>query len=157
MNWFTRATAVAVVTAGGYAAGRALTARSYGRWPGSLRHAKLPGWLVVTVHVSPAEVAAPAGHLPEPLDRLGDGVEVQIRPAPGDRGTELRARPRPTQGHAAPGPQAWRELRVALRHSKQLIETGEILRPDEPSTTRDTPLSRPLAYAIRHAQEEGRL
>ena|SRR2546421_4328901 len=156
MGWITRAVAVGVVTAGGVAAGRAITARAYGRWPGSLRRAKLPEWLVVTVYTSPAQVAAPEGHLPEPLERLGDRIEVQIRPAPGDRGTELRARPRPT-GETAPGPQAWRELRLALRQSKQLIEAGEILSPDKPPTTRDTPLSRPLAYAIRHAQEEGRL
>ena len=104
------------------------------------------------MYTSPAQVAAPEGHLPEPLERLGDRIEVQIRPAPGDRGTELRARPR-----IGGDPQRWRELRLALRQSKQLIETGEILSPDEPPTTRKTALSRPLAYATRHAREEGRL
>ncbi|OLE21001.1 MAG: hypothetical protein AUG44_29010 [Actinobacteria bacterium 13_1_20CM_3_71_11] len=151
MNWITRAAFVGAATAGGVVAGRAISARAYGRWPARLRAAKLPEWLVVTVHTSPAEIA-PQSRLPEPLQRLGETVEVQIRPAPGDRGTELRARPR-----IGGDPQRWRELRLALRQSKQLIETGEILSPDEPPTTRKTALSRPLAYATRHAREEGRL
>jgi hypothetical protein len=50
-------------------------------------------WHTVTVN-HPPEVVAPDGQLPEPLAGLGDAVEVQVRPAPGGRGTELAARPR---------------------------------------------------------------
>jgi len=160
MKWITRTAAgtvaVAAATAGGVVAGRAVAARRYGRIPGSLRHAKLPEWLVTTVNAAPTGVVGPDGALPEPLARLGESVEVQIHPAPGDKGTELRVRPRPP-GHGKSGPDEWRELRVALRETKQVLETGEVLQPDRPSTTRDTVRSRPLAYATRHAREEGRL
>jgi hypothetical protein len=157
MKWITRLAAVAVVGAAAvYAVRRVVAVRSYGRIPTSLRHARLPEWLVVTVNIAPAEVTGEGGRLPEPLRRLGEAVEVQIRPAPGDRGAELRARPRAPEGHKA-GPEAWRGLRLALRHSKQLLDTGEILHADQPSTTRETLTSSPLAYAVRHAREEGRL
>jgi hypothetical protein len=157
MKWITRVAAVAAVGAAAvYAARRAVAVRSYGRIPTGLRHGRLPEWLVVTVNIAPAEVTSEGGRLPEPLRRLGEAIEVQIRPAPGDRGAELRARPRAPEGAQKAAPEAWRGLRVALRHSKQLLETGEILRADQPAN-RETVTSRPLAYALRHAHEEGRL
>jgi hypothetical protein len=48
-------------------------------------------------------------------------------------------------------------VRAALRHSKMLIETGEVLQSDKPPTTRRTPTNLPLELAIRRAQKEGRL
>lgn len=48
-------------------------------------------WHVVTVNRPPEEVSS-EGRLPDPLAELGDKIEVQTRPAPGDRGTELAAR-----------------------------------------------------------------
>src|SRR3954468_17033375 len=48
-------------------------------------------WHVVTVNRAAFDVA-PDGVLPAPLAELGDAIEVQIRPAPRDRGTELAAR-----------------------------------------------------------------
>ena len=147
---------VAAATAGGIAARRMLATRgpAIPMMPGRKRE---PGWLVATVYRSPTDIA-PEGHLPEPLERLGDAVDVQIRPAPGDRGTELSARPRlAAHGTRAATRDAWRTVRLALRDAKQLCETGEVLQPDSPPTTRKTVFNRPLAYATRHAREEGRL
>jgi hypothetical protein len=107
-------------------------------------------WHSVTVHCEPEQL----GPLPPPLDSLGFEVEVRIRPAPADRGTELAAR-------IAPPAQAGRgtvgELRAALRKARALAEIGEIPLPDSPPTTADTLLSRPLAHATRHGREDGRL
>ena len=61
-------------------------------------------WLLVTVNRPPDEVVSD-GRLPDPLARLGDVVEVQVRPAPGGRGTELAAR---LVDPARPGPVGWR-------------------------------------------------
>src|SRR4051812_15868917 len=52
------------------------------RSPGGDRH------FAVTVLRPPDEVA-PDGRAPERLAELGDLVDVDVRPAPGDRGTEL--------------------------------------------------------------------
>jgi hypothetical protein len=152
MKWIRSAAVLAAATAGGFAARRVLATRLRVS-PGRKRE---PGWLVVTVYRSPTDIAAD-GHLPEPLERLGDAVDVQIRPAPGDRGTELSARPRLTaHGNRTATRDAWRTVRLALREAKQLCETGEILQPDAPPTTRRTLFNRPLEYAASHAREEGR-
>jgi len=50
-----------------------------------------------------------------------------------------------------------RRIRAALRVSKQLIETGEVLQPDRPGTAKPTPLDAPVRYLTRHGREEGRL
>ncbi|WP_346775971.1 hypothetical protein [Micromonospora sp. HNM0581] len=92
------------------------------------------GWQVVTVD-RPVEQVLPAAVWPEPLRRLDGAVEVAVTGAPGGRGTELAARPRP---HAAwPGLTAHLLgddpgllVRQALWQVKQLVETGEVLRPD---------------------------
>ncbi|MGW5326955.1 hypothetical protein [Streptomyces sp. NPDC004014] len=55
------------------------------------------------------------------------------------------------------GHDAVHELRTALRHAKALVETGEILLPDRPSTNRPTVTGRPLDKVIEEAQGEGRL
>jgi len=49
------------------------------------------------------------------------------------------------------------KLRSALRRSKQLLETGEVLRADEPGTTRETATNAPLRAAIKNSGGEGRL
>lgn len=120
-------------------------------------------WRVVTVNRPPEDVA-PDGRVPEPLGELGDSVEVEIRRAPGDRGTELAARLRagePTGPSAAvariTGDDPRQAVRTALREAKQLIETGEVLSPHQPPTTERTLLGRPLELATRRARGEGRL
>lgn len=87
-------------------------------------------WLVVTIDKTEGEIA-PAGLLPAQLAELGSAVEVEMRPAPGRRGTELavRALSRSDQGSAtapevdvSPG-----HLRQVLREVKQVAEVGEVL------------------------------
>ena len=139
---------------------RRMTTRQVG--DGAARVAR-DRWHSVTVNRPPEEVA-PEGRLPEPLAGLGDAVEVRLRPAPGGRGTELAARLR-DGAPAGPGAAVARiagkdprqEVRAALRQSKQLLETGEVLSPDEPPTTRRTLRSLPLELATRRARGEGRL
>ncbi|WP_442929825.1 hypothetical protein [Micromonospora sp. WMMC241] len=103
-------------------------------------------WQVVTVTGRPEHVL-PAGRWPEPLRRLDGAVEVWARPAPGERGTELAVRPlggRTTlPGFAAHlvGDDPGRFLRQVLRETRQLLETGEVLRadrspPDRPGAAR---------------------
>jgi hypothetical protein len=113
-------------------------------------------WNVVTVY-RPAQEVMPDGRLPQPLAELEGEIEVQVRPAPADKGTELAAR----LAHAADGDGDADELRgrlrKALRHSKMLLETGEVLEPDKPGSAETTITNLPLELAIRRAQEAGRL
>ncbi|CAM3783387.1 hypothetical protein [Nocardioides zeicaulis] len=91
------------------------------------------GWLAVTVLCQPDELD-PAS-LPAPLAELGDRIEVDVRPAPADKGTELYARLIDRSGRSGAasrlsGSDAEAELRSALRRAKQLIEVGEVLAVD---------------------------
>ena len=148
----------------GVGAGVIVARRIVSRQAGNGAAGKVPDrWHSVTVNRPPEEVA-PEGRLPEPLATLGDAVEVRLRPAPGGRGTELAARLRDGALAGAAGAVARvagsdprQEVRAALRQSKQLLETGEVLSPDEPSTTRRTLRSLPLELATRRARGEGRL
>jgi hypothetical protein len=116
-------------------------------------HDDLHRWRVVTVQRELGEVAV---DVPEPLAALGDAVEVQTAPAPGDRGTELRARWR--DGAETPaGEDPVRRLRLALRESKQLLEVGWVLEPDRNTTNEATALNAPLRKAIKVARGEGLL
>ena len=126
-----------VVVLAGVGAGVVVVRRMTGRRfdSGGPREAQ-DRWHTVTVNRPPEEVA-PDGRLPEPLEALGDAVEVQIRPAPGGRGTEVAARLRgdvPSGLAAAAariaGNDPRQDLRAALRQSRQLLETGEVLRAD---------------------------
>lgn len=88
------------------------------------------GWLAVTVFREPSDVES--GVLTGPLAEMGDRVEVRVRPAPGDKGTELsaRLRDRPSSGtalHRLSGSDPQADLRSALRRAKQLLEVGEVL------------------------------
>jgi hypothetical protein len=153
-----------VVVVAGVGAGvlvaRRMTTRQLG---GGAARVAPDRWHTVTVNRPPEEVA-PAGRLPEPLAGLGDTVEVQIRPAPGGRGTELAARPRTSAPSGlrgavarAAGNDPRPALRTALRQAKQLAETGEVLEPDTPPTSRRTLRNLPLELATRRARGEGRL
>jgi hypothetical protein len=144
----------------GVLAVRRMTTRQVG--DGAARVAR-DRWHTVTIN-RPREEVAPDGRLPEPLAALGDAVEVQVRPAPGNRGTELAARPRtgaPSGLGAvvarAAGADPRQDVRTALRQAKQLVETGEVLEPDTPPTTRRTLRNLPLELATRRARGEGRL
>ncbi|MEU0550016.1 hypothetical protein [Micromonospora sp. NPDC005979] len=113
------------------------------RWRGSGadRDLTAAGWEVVTVDRAPGQVL-PDGRWPEPLRRLDGVVEVRVRPAPGDRGTELAARPlaraAATAGLAAHlvGDDPRLLVRRALRQVKQRAEAGEVLRADRSALDR---------------------
>jgi hypothetical protein len=154
-----RAVVLAGVSAGVLVV-RRMTARQVGN--GAAKEAR-DRWHTVTINRPPDEVA-PDGRLPEPIAGLGDAVEVRIRPAPGNRGTELAARlrevaPSGLRGVAAraSGSDPRQGLRTALRQTRQLAETGEVLSPDKPPTTRRTLRNLPLELATRRAGGEGRL
>src|SRR4051794_29517756 len=110
-------------------------------------------WHSVTINCSPEQL----GPKPAPLDELGFPVEIRVRPAPGDRGTELAARLAEPGLSRQGGRDAVRHLRRALREARSLAEVGEVLLPDAPATTHRTLTGAPLAYATRHGREEGRL
>ncbi|MEU1054645.1 hypothetical protein [Streptomyces sp. NPDC005876] len=117
-------------------------------------------WLTVTVNRPPAEVRP--DDLPEPLARFPGEIEVRVRPAPGDRGTELAARltePPPAPATSLParlaGEDPRQDLRLALRRTKALLEAGEILLPDAPPTTRPTPGGKLVEMFTRRAGGEG--
>jgi hypothetical protein len=99
--------------------------------PGPKRDARrdLSRWRAVTVNLPPEQVA-PDGKYPEPLAELGDKIEFKVRPAAA-RGTELAARPA-AAWRAGDGKDLAGQIRKALRQSKMLLETGEVLR-NEPA------------------------
>jgi hypothetical protein len=154
--------------AGGVAAGGGSAALLLGRRVIFDGHGHADGqrsdrWHAVTVYRSPDQVVS-GGQLPPPLAALGDKIEVQVRPAPGNRGTEIHGRvraPVPTGVAEAiarvAGTDPRQPLRAALRETKMLLETGEVLQADRPPTARRTMLNLPLQLAIRRARSEGRL
>jgi len=120
-------------------------------------------WRSVTINRGPDEIM-PGGQPPGPLAALGDLIEVQVRPAPGGKGTELAARLR-TAEPAGPrsatasdsGDDPREQVRSALRQAKQLIEVGEVLRVDpQPHGHRPpTPTGKLVESATRHAGGKG--
>lgn len=120
-------------------------------------------WRSVTINKSPDEVML-AGRLPDPLLALGDRIEVQVRIAPGDKGTELAARLRQPEPSGlgsvvsrVSGDDPRRQVRAALRQAKQLIEVGEVLRVDPaPHGARSAaPTGKLVDLATRRAGGEG--
>jgi hypothetical protein len=120
-------------------------------------------WRAVTINRSPDEVM-PDSRVPGPLAELGDLVEVEVRPAPGGKGSELRARlrsPEPTGAASAAarlsGDDPRQQVRAALREAKQLIEVGEVLRVDPTPHGRrtPTPTGAVVELATKRAAEEG--
>jgi hypothetical protein len=100
-------------------------------------------WNSVTVDLAPDEIA-PDGIYPQPLVDLGDVVEIRVVPAPGSWGTELGARPKPGVPDTSAG-DLRQDVRRALRQSKTLLETGEILRNE------------PMPHGKRPSTPAGRL
>ncbi|GGS36567.1 hypothetical protein AB0E75_32185 [Streptomyces griseoviridis] len=146
--------AVPVVAAGAAAVRRARTGNGTDDRAGDR-------WLTVSVYRQPADVGS-EGKPPPPLDGLADLIDVQVRPAPGDRGTELAARykePVPPASASLParlaGQDPRQELRRALREAKALLEAGEVLRPDAPPTTRPTPGGKLVGMVTRRSGGEG--
>ena len=101
---------------------------------------------VITVHRPLDEIAQV---LPEPLAAYHGTLEVQLRAAPGDRGTEISARA--LNDTVSDG-----DIRRLLRESRSLLEVGDVLRPGGP-TTEPTASNAPLRAATRHGREGGLL
>jgi hypothetical protein len=119
----------------------------------------------VTIFRTPEEVM-PDGQVPEPLAQLGDLVEVEVVSAPGDKGTELRARMRQPEPSGLTGAAARvtgndprQQIRSALREAKQLIEVGEVLRVDPAphGPRKPTPGGLLIEAATKRAGGEGLL
>ena len=114
-----------------------------------------PGsWLAVTVFGDHDTVLADG--LPAPLADLRDRVQVDVRRAPADKGTEIAARVIDSgDADASDDAAALHDrLRQALRESKQLLETGQVMRVDpQPAGERS---SSPVGKAIDVAQTHGR-
>lgn len=143
--------------AGGRWGGRVVDSNGNGK---SGRHDR---WHSVTVNRPPEEVA-PEGRLPGPLAALGDKIEVRIQLAPANRGTEISARvrgpvPSGPGGAAARirGEDPRQSLRAALRDSQSILETGEVLSPDKPPTTKQTTGGKLMGLATGRARGEGLL
>lgn len=102
-------------------------------------------WNIVTILRSEQEIA-PNGELPAPLAAL-HGIQTRMREAPGGRGTELATR-FTNDGNRD-------QLRIALRQSKQLAETGEtaVVEP-HPHGTRK-PLGAIIAVVTDKAEGKG--
>ena len=106
----------------------------------------------------------PENRLPGPLAELGDLVEVEVRPAPGGKGSELRARLRGSEPRGVAsaavrlsGDDPRQRVRAALREAKQLIEVGEVLRIDPTPHGRRTltPTGALVEAATKRAGGEG--
>jgi hypothetical protein len=90
-----------------------------------------------------------AANMPPQLIELGDGIEVDLRPAPGDRGTEIHVR-QVDRGVSAG------DIRRALRTGRSQLETGDVLRPGVATTT-PTVLNLGLRAVTGHGREKGLL
>ncbi|MDR7301884.1 hypothetical protein [Haloactinomyces albus] len=120
-------------------------------------------WHVVTINRPGDQVAVGGVTPPVPVRELGSAVEWQVRTAPGGKGTELavRLRSAPPTGASAVlarlrGSDPRQEVRSALRKSKQLLETGDILRESHAVTIEPTLTNLPLRVAADRAGGEGR-
>lgn len=84
-------------------------------------------WRVLTIDRPLAEIS-PHGERPAPLAALGPDIDVELRDAPGEWGTEVAARwVGPTAESGDRDPRV--VLRRALRETRQLAEVGEVLQP----------------------------
>ncbi|MEX5257993.1 hypothetical protein [Kocuria arenosa] len=147
----------------GVGAGGIIIRRALRSSHGSAHEESQERWRAVTINRPPEQVA-PQGRWPDPIAQLGDTVEVQIRPAPGGKGTELVARLRHPGGSGAVdatsrarGETPQQAVRSALRQAKQLIEVGEVLKVDPAphGKRRHTPGGRLLEAATKRAGQEG--
>jgi hypothetical protein len=112
-------------------------------------------WLAVTVNAPSEKVAQPLADAVAELD-----VETRVAAAPGGRGTEVAARPQDAPAGVVrrlAGKDPRQDVRRALRDMKSLVETGEVVRPDEPTTGKRTPGGALVRLATRRAGGEGRL
>ncbi|HEY6794578.1 MAG TPA: hypothetical protein VI248_07835 [Kineosporiaceae bacterium] len=114
--------------------------------------------LTVTV---PPEQLLPGAPALAPLDRFGDAVQVTVRPAPADRGSQVHVRlVGPDAGDGRGGQDAASAVRAALREVRALAEIGFVPSPDRPTTTWPTTTwptpDAPPRATTSHRQDGGR-
>lgn len=119
-------------------------------------------WLVVTVNAEPDRVEQNE-RVHELFREFGGTVETRVAPAPAGRGTELAAWPHTPSRNGVwtivrriTGKDPRQPVRRALRRAKSLVETGEVLRPDEP-TTEPGLGGKAIELVTRRSGGEGRL
>lgn len=142
-----------VLLAAGVFAGRAVARKVAARQAGD----EGSRWLAVTVNV-PLERVEEDQRVGEAL--AGLDAETRLTPAPGGRGTEIAVRLRHAPDGVLPrvtGTDPRQAVRRTLRDLKSTIETGEVVRPDAPTTGRPTPGGALVRLATRRAGGEGRL
>jgi hypothetical protein len=88
-------------------------------------------------------------NLPRQLADRGDALEVELREAPGGRGTEIHV-------HRANDSVTDDEIRRALRTGRSELEVGDVLKPGVP-TTKPTVLNRGLRAVTARGREKGLL
>ncbi|MFP5071258.1 hypothetical protein ACLFMI_16560 [Pseudonocardia nantongensis] len=113
-----------------------------------------PGrWLVVTVYRKPEDVQTQVDGS-GPLSRMRSEIELTVRPAPGDKGAELAARPTAPDGGSV---DMRRRLRAALRETKSILECGEVVEPSRPGSSHPGLAGQLLRAVTARAWGEGRL
>jgi hypothetical protein len=113
-----------------------------------------PGrWLAVTIYRQPDDVRTEVDSS-GPLSRMRGEIELTIRPAPGDKGTELAARPTASDGGSV---ELRRDVRGALREIKSVLECGEVVEPSRPGSSHPGPAGQLLRAVTARAWGEGRL
>ena len=113
-----------------------------------------PGrWLVVTIYREPDDVRTQVDGS-GPLSRMRGEIELTVRPAPGDKGTELAARPSASDGGSV---DQRRRLRAALRETKSILECGEVVEPSRPGSSHPGPAGQVLRAVTARAWGQGRL
>ena len=110
-------------------------------------------WLAVTIYRQPEDVQTQVDGS-GPLSRMRGEIELTVRPAPGDKGTELAARPTVSDGRTA---DLRRSLRAALRETKSILECGEVVEPSRPGSSHPGPAGQVLRAVTMRAWGEGRL
>jgi hypothetical protein len=110
-------------------------------------------WLKVTVYRQPDDVRGAVDGT-GPLSRMRHEIEVTVRPAPGDKGTELAARPTAPDGGSL---DLRRAIRAALREQKSVLECGEVVEPSRPGSSHPGPAGQVLRAVTARAWGEGRL
>jgi hypothetical protein len=88
-------------------------------------------------------------NLPRQLADRSDAIEVQLRAAPGRRGTEIHVRRKNDSVSDD-------EIRRALRTGRSQLEVGDVLHPGVATTT-PTVLNRGLRAVTKHGREKGLL
>ena len=74
--------------------------------------------VVVEINRTPGDLPSEPSAWPEPLSGLAERAHVDLDPTPGRPTMSLRATPRKTRD----------DIHQAVRETKQLLETGEVLR-----------------------------